>query len=439
MRVAIFGLGYVGAVSTACLAECGHHVVGVDLNQLKVDLVKSGRSPIIEERIADLLLAGIESGRIKATTRGAEAVAETDLSLVCVGTPSRENGSLDTAAIDRTMESIGEGLRHCAHYHVVVLRSTSLPGTANKVCAALERISGKRCGEDFGVCVNPEFLREGSAVADFYSPPFTIIGEDNSEAGDLVAALYAKVDAPIHRVPLGAAEMIKYASNAFHAVKVSFANEIGSICRAQGIDGRQVMDLMSRDNKLNISRAYLRPGFAFGGSCLPKDLRAIVYKANRLDLDTPLLNSILHSNAATLRAGIRRILRSDAQHIALLGLAFKAGTDDLRESPMMQVAESLIGKGRQLRIYDRNVQLARLVGANKAYLDHKIPHISSLLVDSLEEAIEFGEILVLGGSGPELADLPHLLQVYGVRPVIDLAGAFPENYFATADPVLSVS
>lgn len=439
MQVAIFGLGYVGAVSTACLAECGHQVIGVDLNQLKVDLVNSGHSPIIEERIADLLRAGVESGAIEATTNGAEAVARTDLSLVCVGTPSRENGSLDTTAIDRTMESIGEGLRHSDRYHVVVLRSTSLPGTAERVCAALERISGKKCGVDFGVCVNPEFLREGTAVTDFYSPPFTIIGEADSTAGDQVAALYAKVEAPIHRVPLGAAEMIKYASNAFHAVKISFANEIGSICRAQGIDGRQVMDLMSRDNKLNISRAYLRPGFAFGGSCLPKDLRAIVHKAGRLDLQTPLLSSILPSNEATLAAGIREILRSGEQKIALLGLAFKAGTDDLRESPMMRVAESLIGKGRQLRIYDQNVRLARLVGANKAYLDHKIPHISSLLVDSLEEAVQFGQLLVLGGGGPELVNLPHLLQVFGPRRVVDLAGAFPENYFAEADSALSVS
>ena len=435
MKVAIFGLGYVGAVSTACLAREGHEVVGVDVNSLKVDLVNSGTSPVIEKDVDGLLREGLDAGRIQATTDGPAAVALTDASLVCVGTPARENGSLDTEALHRTMESIGAGLKRREGYHVVILRSTSLPGTADRMRAILERTSGKKDGVDFGVCVNPEFLREGTAVADFYAPPFTIIGESDATAGDWAIELYEGIQAPLYRVPLGAAEMVKYASNAFHALKISFANEVGAVCESQGIDGKVVMDLVSRDTKLNISRAYMRPGFAFGGSCLGKDLRAINFKANRLDLRTPLLNAIIPSNEQTMARGIREILRQDGKRIALLGLAFKPGTDDLRESPMMQVAEPLIGKGRQLRIYDHNVQLARLVGANKAYLEEKIPHISSLMVESLEEAVAFGQVLVVGCGGEDFAHLPEMLAHVGPRTVIDLSGAFPRGTFAVESEV----
>ncbi len=429
MRIAIFGLGYVGTVSTACLAEAGHEIVGVDVNPLKVDLLNSGTSPVIEEGVAEMIREAVALGAVHATTDGPAAVAMTEASLVCVGTPSRENGSLDTEAIHRTMESIGSGLRMRAGYHVVILRSTSLPGTVEGVREILELRSGKTAGKDFGLCVNPEFLREGSAVEDFNHPPFTIIGESDRAAGDAAAELYREIEAPLYRIPLGAAEMVKYASNAFHALKVTFANEIGEICAAQGTDGRIVMDLLTRDTKLNISRAYLRPGFAFGGSCLPKDLRAITYRANRLDLLTPLLSSILPSNDEQLRRGIQQVLKHEGKRIALLGLAFKGGTDDLRESPMMRLAETLIGKGRQLRIFDDNVRLSRLIGANKAYLEEKIPHISSLLVDTLEDAVEFGEVLVVGSAAPTLAALPDLITLDQPRKVIDLAGAFPPDAF----------
>ncbi|MAE70015.1 MAG: GDP-mannose dehydrogenase [Gemmatimonadetes bacterium] len=429
MRIAIFGLGYVGTVSTACFAEAGHEVVGVDVNPLKVDLLNSGTSPVVEEGVAEMIREAVALGAVHATSDGPAAVAMTEASLVCVGTPSRENGSLDTEAIHRTMESIGSGLRMRAGYHVVILRSTSLPGTIEGVREILELRSGKKAGEDFGLCVNPEFLREGSAVEDFNHPPFTIIGESDRAAGDVAAELYQEIEAPLYRIPLGAAEMVKYASNAFHALKAAFANEIGEICAAQGTDGRVVMDLLTRDTKLNISRAYLRPGFAFGGSCLPKDLRAITYRANRLDLRTPLLSSILPANEAHLDRGIQQVLKHEGKRIGLLGLAFKGGTDDLRESPMMCLAETLIGKGRQLRIFDENVRLSRLIGANKAYLEEKIPHISSLLVDTLEDAVEFGEVLVVGSAAPPLARLPDLIGIDRQRLVIDLAGAFPPDAF----------
>ncbi len=429
MRIAIFGLGYVGTVSTACLAEAGHEVVGVDVNQLKVDLVNSGVSPVVEQGVAEMIRESVAMGAVHATTDGADAVAMADCSMVCVGTPSRENGSLDTEAIARTMESIGAGLRMCPGYHVVILRSTSLPGTIDGVREILELRSGKQAGRDFGLCVNPEFLREGTAVGDFHQPPFTIIGESDRAAGDVVAELYQHIEAPLYRIPLGAAEMVKYASNAFHALKVAFANEIGEICNSQEIDGRLVMDLVARDTKLNISRAYLRPGFAFGGSCLPKDLRAIAYRANRLDLDTPLVGSILPSNEAHLGRALRQVLKHEGKRIALLGLAFKGGTDDLRESPMLRLAETLIGKGRQLRIFDEGVRLSRLVGANKAYLEEKIPHISSLLVDSLQEAVEFAEVLVVGSASDALTTLPDLLAIEGPREIIDLGGTFPADAF----------
>lgn len=430
MKVSIFGLGYVGTVTTACLAKAGHNVMGVDVNALKVELVNSGRSPVVEEGVNQMLRDGIRAGLVHATTDGATAVRESDVSLVCVGTPSRENGSLETDHIRRTVETIGKGLAERDGYHVVILRSTSLPGTAQDLVSQLEEESGRIAGEDFGVCVNPEFLREGTAVQDFYDPPFTIIGELDDRAGDVAEAIYADLSAPTFRVGLGTGEMVKYACNAFHAMKISFANEIATICKAESVDGAQVMDLVSRDTKLNISPAYLRPGFAFGGSCLPKDLRAINHRASRLDQCTPVLNSILRSNEAQLERGIQMILRQDQNRkIAIMGLAFKGGTDDLRESAMLQVTETLIGKGRHLRIFDEAVHLGRLVGANKAYLENKIPHVSSLMVERAEDAVAFGEIIIVGNNSPAVQRLPDLLPTDSKRTIIDLIGLFGERAF----------
>jgi GDP-mannose 6-dehydrogenase len=423
MRVSVFGLGYVGCVSAACLAKSGHEVVGTDVNPTKVSMVDGGQSPIVEPGIGDLLAEVVAAGRLRATGDAAEAVADSDVSLVCVGTPSRPNGSLDLTYIKRACQEIGEALAAKPRYHVVAMRSTMLPGTVEgTVIPALEVFSGKRAGRDFGVVVNPEFLREGTSVADFATPPFTLIGADDEDAAAPLGCLYSHVDAPVLKVGIREAEMVKYACNAFHALKVTFANEIGNICKAAGIDSHVVMDVFCRDTKLNLSPYYLKPGFAFGGSCLPKDLRAMVYRARELDVDVPVLGSLLASNRQQVERAVDMVLSTGHRSVGVLGLSFKAGTDDLRESPMVTLIESLIGKGLSLSIYDREVELARLVGANKEYIERGIPHMSSLMRPTLDEVVEASKVIVIGKKEPEYRALAGKLG--NGRVVVDLVRMF---------------
>jgi GDP-mannose 6-dehydrogenase len=404
MNVSVFGLGYVGSVSAASFAADGHTVVGVDVNPAKVASLNEGRSPIVEKGLDELIRVNAASGRLRATTSTRDAVRETDLSLICVGTPSRKNGSLDLAYLERVAEQIGEALTEKDSYHVVVVRSTVLPGTAHEVVIpALERTSGKRYGTGFGVTVNPEFLREGTAIHDFRNPPLTLIGHNYRSDAAPTEALYAKVNAPLIATTIRTAEMIKYASNTWHAVKVTFANEIGNLCRRMKIDSHEVMDIFCRDEKLNLSSYYLKPGFAFGGSCLPKDVRALQYRAKELDLEVPVIQSVLGSNHLQIQHALDEIVETGRKRVGLLGFSFKAGTDDLRESPIVVLAEALLGKGYQLRIYDKNVSIARLVGANKEYINTQIPHLSSLLCETVDDIIDACDVIVVGNAAEEFA------------------------------------
>jgi GDP-mannose 6-dehydrogenase len=405
MNVSVFGLGYVGSVSAASFAADGHTVVGVDVNRDKVASLNDGRSPIVEKGLEELIRDNTANGRLRATTSTTEAVAATDLSLICVGTPSRRNGSLDLTYLERVCEQIGEALKDKESYHVVVVRSTVLPGTTHGVVIpALERTSGKKYGAGFGVTVNPEFLREGTAIKDFRQPPMTLIGHNYTSDAQPTEALYSQVTAPVITTSIRTAEMIKYASNTWHALKVCFANEVGNLCKRLEIDSHEVMDIFCRDEKLNLSSYYLKPGFAFGGSCLPKDVRAMQYRAKEVDLDMPVIQSILGSNQMQIRHAIDMVVETGCKRVGLLGFSFKAGTDDLRESPIVILAEALLGKGYSLCIYDRNVSMARLVGANKEYINKQIPHLSSLLSDSLDELLEKSEVIIVGNGSPEFAE-----------------------------------
>jgi GDP-mannose 6-dehydrogenase len=405
MNVSVFGLGYVGSVSAASFAADGHVVVGVDVNPEKVASLNAGRSPIVEKGLDGLIESTAANGRLRATTSTAEAVGATDLSLVCVGTPSRKNGSLDLTYLERVAEQIGEALRSKDAYHVVVVRSTVLPGTTHEVVIpALERTSGKKYGTGFGVTVNPEFLREGTAIHDFHHPALTLVGHNYRSDAEPTQELYAGIEAPMVTTTIRTAEMIKYASNTWHALKVTFANEIGNLCKRLEIDSHEVMDIFCRDEKLNLSSYYMKPGFAFGGSCLPKDVRALQYRAKEMDLEMPVIQSILPSNQLQVQHAIDEILETGKKRIGLLGFSFKAGTDDLRESPIVILAEALLGKGYQLCIYDRNVSIARLVGANKTYINTQIPHLSSLLCDSIDEVLDRSDVIVVGNAAPEFAD-----------------------------------
>ena len=423
MRISIFGMGYVGCVSAACFAKEGHEVLGVDANPVKVEIVNAGRSPIVEAGVEELIGEMVAAGRLRATTDAGEAVRESEVSLVCVGTPSNANGSLDLNYIKRVCKEIGGALEAKRERHIVVMRSTMLPGTIESVVVpTLEVYSGKKAGRDFGVCVNPEFLREGTSLKDFYSPPFTLIGADDEDVAAAVRRLYAGVDAPVLVVGVKAAEMVKYACNCFHALKVSFANEIGNVCKGLGIDIHEVMDAFCRDAKLNLSPYYLKPGFAFGGSCLPKDLRAITYKAKELDVDVPVLSAVMQSNRLQVERAVEMILRTEKKRVGLLGLSFKAGTDDLRESPMVTLVETLIGKGIKVSIYDRDVSLARLFGANKEYIEREIPHISQLMRESVGEVLEDAEVLVVGNKSEEFRQVGSELR--GDQVLIDLVRLF---------------
>jgi GDP-mannose 6-dehydrogenase len=405
MKVSVFGLGYVGSVSAASFAADGHTVVGVDVNPDKVASLNEGRSPIVEKGLDELIRAGAANGSLRATTSTEEAVHATDLSLLCVGTPSRKNGSLDLTYLERVSEQIGSALRQKDGYHVVVIRSTVLPGTTHDVVIpTLERASGKQYGTGFGVTVNPEFLREGTAIQDFRQPPLTLVGHNYKSDAAPTEALYSKVDAPVVNTSIRTAEMIKYASNTWHALKVCFANEIGNLCKRVDIDSHEVMDIFCRDEKLNLSSYYMKPGFAFGGSCLPKDVRALQYRAKEVDLDMPVIKAILGSNQLQIQHALEQVMESGKKRVGLLGFSFKAGTDDLRESPIVILAEALLGKGYDLRIYDRNVSIARLVGANKEYINTQIPHLSSLLCETIDEVLEHSEVIVVGNAAPEFAD-----------------------------------
>ena len=430
MNVTVYGLGYVGCVTSACLAELGHDVVGVDVDEMKVSLINNGTSPIIEPGLSELLEREVASGRLRATT-SLDVLG--DLVMVAVGTPSNNNGSLGLDQLSRVLLDIAALLGSSENYVVINIRSTVLPGTVeNTVIPILEKGSGRKCGRDFGVSMNPEFLRETTAVKDFADPPFTVVGANERRAGERVAALYAKLNAPVEFTSLREAEMVKYACNAFHAMKVCFANEIGNVSKKVGIDSHRVMDILCMDDKLNLSSYYLKPGFAFGGSCLPKDLRAILHKARQLDVDLPVLGSLLASNEKQIDVAFNMISGAGKKRIGILGLSFKAGTDDLRESPIVALVERLIGKGYDLKIYDEEVALAKLFGANRRYIEQTIPHISSLMTESLEETIAGSDVIVVSKNRPDfvqainsLSDGPLVIDLVRLNSNLDRN---PNNY-----------
>ena len=419
MRISVLGLGYVGAVVAGCLARRGHEVTGVDTDPGKVALLNSGRSPIIEREIGEIISQEVAAGRLAATDDVAAAVPRSELVMVCVGTPSRANGEIDLKHVRRVCEQIGAGLRSHSGAPVVVVRSTLLPGTTRElVIPTLEASSGRQAGTDFGLCVNPEFLREGSAVRDYLNPPKTVIGELNRASGDLLASLYAELPAPLIRTDIETAEVVKYADNAWHALKVGFANEMGRFCKTLGVDSHRVMEIFCRDTKLNISASYLKPGFAFGGSCLPKDLRALLHKAKSLDVSLPILSAVLPSNELQIERAVRTVIEHGSRQVGILGLSFKAGTDDLRNSPVVELAERLLGKGFQLRIYDHNVRLASIHGANREFLMQRIPHIAALLAPTVEEVLEHAGTIVIGNAAPEFRGI--LSRVGFRQTVVDL-------------------
>jgi GDP-mannose 6-dehydrogenase len=416
VKINIYGLGYVGSVSAACLAADGHEVCGVDIDKAKVDCINSGLSPIREPGLPELITNVVESGNLRADVK---AKPGADMSMVCVGTPSNPNGSLCLDHLGRAIEQIGDALASAGAYHLVCIRSTVLPGTIESmVVPKLDERSGKKAGKDFGVCMNPEFLREGSSIKDYRCPPFTIVGELDSRSGEMLSQLYSSLPAPVFRTKLAVAEMVKYAGNIYHALKITFANEIGLIAKRLGIDGTEVLKLFCEDRKLNISPAYLQPGFAFGGSCLPKDLRAILYRAKELDLEPPVLRSILLSNRNQIEEAYRMIQRTGKKRVAILGLSFKVGTDDLRESPTAELIEMLIGKGYDVAIYDEDVSLSRLHGSNLRYIDHTIPHISRLMRESLDDAISGSDVVVVAKRSSEIEE--RLTRIGNGHIVIDL-------------------
>jgi len=421
MRISVFGLGYVGCVTAACLASEGHTLIGVDVNPQKVELVVAGQSPVEEPGLDLLIKEVVKSGRFKATLDSQAAVRNSDVSLICVGTPSNSNGSPNLQYIENVCSEIGNALATMQDYHVVVIRSTVLPGSVEeKLIPLLEHHSGRRAGTDFGVCANPEFLREGCAINDYVHPSFVLIGELDQRSGDTAQAMYKSLSAPVIRTTIQNAQMVKYASNAFHALKVTFANEIGNLCKAQGINGQQVMEIFGQDHHLNISTAYLKPGFAFGGSCLPKDLRALMYRAKERDEECVVLRSVLASNQKQIELAIKLVERTGKKKIGILGLSFKAGTDDVRESPAIILAETLLGRGYHVRIFDETVQLSRLVGANKSYVEKELPHIISQMCPSVEQLVAQSEVLVVTSSSKSFHRVREMVQSNQI--LIDLVG-----------------
>jgi GDP-mannose 6-dehydrogenase len=430
--ISIFGLGYVRAVSLACLAENGHKMIGVDVNPLKAEIINEGRSPIIEHGLEEIIRKSVASGAIRAVMDSREAIHNSDISFISVGTPSNDNGSLDLKYVEKVAREIGKALADKNAYHVVILRSTVLPGTTEELLIPiLEQESGKKCGVDFGVCFNPEFLREGTAIKDFYDPPFTVIGTEDEKVAEMIQGLYLMLNAPLRVVPIREAEMIKYACNAFHALKVTFANEIGSICKAGGIDSHKVMEIFCLDTKLNLSPYYLKPGYAFGGSCLPKDLRALTYLSRRFDLNLPILESIIPSNDLQVERAYRMVTQAGSKRVGVLGFSLKAGTDDLRESPIVELIERLIGKGYEIQVYDKNVSLSNLYGANRAYIEKEIPHIAQLMCDSIEDVIEGSDVIVIGNNSPEFQNVQS--RYNGHHVTIDLVRAAGKEVVSNAN------
>jgi GDP-mannose 6-dehydrogenase len=421
MNISIFGLGYVGAVSLACLARDGHHVIGVDVDPYKLDLIRQGKSPIVEVGIQELMAQVVSNGKVAVTSDVAEALNRSDIAFVCVGTPSAVNGSQDQSALLKVAEQIGDALKTKGRYHLIVYRSTVMPGTVEEVIIPLiERRSGRRPSVDFDVCFQPEFLREGTSIKDYDQPPFTIVGTDSNLAQETLRTLFGHLSCEFIATKIRTAEMVKYCCNSFHALKITFANEVGRLCGALNVNPFEVMDLVCRDKQLNISAAYLQPGYAFGGSCLPKDLRAMTYMARQRDVELPTLNSLLPSNRAHIDLAIQKVLDTRQRKVGLIGLAFKSGTDDLRESPLVEFVERLMGKGLQLAIYDPDVLLSRLRGTNKRYVDEHIPHIAELLRASPAEVVGFSELLILGTADKYLlAELKPLLTMS--HHVIDIA------------------
>ncbi len=423
MRISIFGLGYVGCVSAACFAQNGHTVVGVDVNDAKREILAAGRSPVVEKDLEALIGEAVQNGRLRTAASASEAIAQTEVSLICVGTPSRANASLDLGYVARVCEEIGAALRAKNERHVVCVRSTMLPGSTDEVVVpALTRGFGGALPARVEVAVNPEFLREGSAVADFFAPPKTVVGSANETTAATIVDLYAGIEAPVFMTSIRVAETVKYVDNVFHATKISFANEIGTVCKAAGVDSHDVMRIFASDTKLNISPAYLKPGFAFGGSCLPKDVRALVYYARAHDLNLPLLSSLLPSNDVQIDRAAEMIFAQGKKRLGFLGMSFKPGTDDLRESPLVRLIEICLGKGYEIQIYDQSVSLARLVGANKAYIEKEIPHISRLLSVDLDAVVADAEVLVVGHRSTEFAG--EARAAIGKKMVIDLARVF---------------
>lgn len=406
MNISIFGLGYVGVVSAACLSSRGHNIIGVDVNETKVTMMCEGHSPIVEKDVPELLEAAKQAGTLTATTDTEKAIMESDLSIICVGTPSRANGSLNTEYIETVCKNMAGFINRKATPHIFVFRSTMLPGTMKEtVIPILEQYSDCKQGKEFFAAFNPEFLRESTAVYDFNNPPKTVVGSDSEEIAKTVLGLYEGLPNPMISTSIEVAEMVKYVDNNFHALKITFANEVGQICKQIGLDGHHVMNIFMQDTKLNISNYYLKPGFAFGGSCLPKDLRAMTYLSKMQDVETPMLNSLLYSNSVQILSAIKKIIAFNKRKIGVAGFSFKEGTDDLRESPMVEVIETLIGKGYDLKIYDKNVSLARLIGANREYINNRIPHIASLMVNSLDELITHSEVLIIGNKDKDFLRL----------------------------------
>lgn len=404
MKISVFGLGYVGCVSVGCLSSFGHRVTGVDINEAKVNLINEGKPTIVEKGIDDLIMQGVRAGVLSATTDSIEAVLSSEVSIICVGTPSRKEGQLDLSGIYETSRQIGRALKQKETFHTVMIRSTVFPGTNSKVAEIIEQESGRKKNTAFAVVSNPEFLREGSAVSDFLKPPFTVAGTDSDQGYEVTKKVYSSVAAPVERVSIETAEMIKYVNNSFHALKIVFANEVGQICKSIGVNSHELMDLFIKDTHLNTSGAYLKPGFAYGGSCLPKDLLALKTLAHDLYIDTPIISSIESSNRNHIKFALDLITSKNPSGIGILGLSFKAGTDDLRNSPMVELAEQLIGKGYSIKIFDRNIITSRLLGANWEYVSNHLPHLSSLLYDDLNEVISKSELIVINQKEEEFRE-----------------------------------
>jgi GDP-mannose 6-dehydrogenase len=416
MKINVFGMGYVGCVSASCLANGGHEVTGIDIDKMKVKNINRGKSPIIEPHLEETIKRAIGLNKLRATE---DHVRHADVSIVCVGTPSSENGSLELGYILRVIDQIGDYLKRTKSYHVVSIRSTVLPGTVEEVIIPLlERRATKRAGADFGVCMNPEFMREGTSLSDYYRPPFTVIGQLDQRSGDRVAQLYKEVEAPLIRTSIRVAETVKYVCNAFHALKICFANEIGNLCKKLNVDSHEVMDIFCRDAKLNLSSYYLKPGFAFGGSCLPKDLRALLYKVRESDLEAPVLDSILRSNERQIDVAYKLIKETGKKKIGIIGLSFKPNSDDLRESPIVELAERLIGKGYSVTIYDREVSLSKIIGSNKRYIQKVIPHISSLMKKTIEEVVNHSQVIVVAKNSGEVGNMIDKMK--GNQKLLDL-------------------